>query len=107
MKSSKQKPGRRERKLVQAAIGVLLLVLVVTTGWYLTSRRFENWVRGKVVAELEDITGGKVELGSLGWKLSRLEIDIHDLTVHGLEPAGELPYAHIDHLLVRLKILSL
>jgi translocation and assembly module TamB len=107
MRAEKQKPGRRERKLVQFIVGVCLLVLVMTAGWYLTSRRFENWVRGKVVAELQDVTGGRVELGSLEWKLSRLEIDIHDLTVHGLEPAGELPYAHVDHLVVRLKILSL
>jgi translocation and assembly module TamB len=107
MKPKKQKPGRRERKLVQSAIGVLLLALVVTTAWYLTSQRFENWVRARVVAELHAISGGRVELGSLHWKLSKLEIDIHDLTVHGAEPAGELPYAHVDHLLLRLKIFSL
>ncbi|HLQ50048.1 MAG TPA: translocation/assembly module TamB domain-containing protein, partial [Terriglobales bacterium] len=107
MRSKSQKPGRRERKLVQLGAGVLLLALVITTGWYLTSRRFENWVRLKVIAELQDITGGRVELGSLHWQFSRLEIDIHDLTIHGLEPAGELPYAHVDHLLVHLKILSL
>ena len=107
MKKDRQSPGRRERKLVQLGAAVLLLALVISAGWYLTSPRFENWVRLNVIAELENITGGRVELGSLHWSLWRLEIDIHDLTVHGLEPAGEAPYAHVDHLLVRLKILSL
>ena len=107
MKKDRQSPGRRERKLVQLGAGVLLLALTISAGWYLTSQRFENWVRRNVIAELESTTGGRVEMGSFHWNLWRLEIDIHDLTVHGLEPAGEAPYAHVDHLLVRLKILSL
>jgi translocation and assembly module TamB len=107
LKKDRQSPGRRERKLVQLGIGVLLLALVISAAWYLTSQRFENWVRGNVIAEMENITGGRVEIGSFHWSLWRLEIDLHDLTVHGLEPAGEAPYAHVDHLLVRLKILSL
>lgn len=107
MRRKPETPGRRERKLVQLGAGVLLLLLVISAGWYLTSRRFENWMRLKVIAELQAVTGGRVEMGSLHWSLTRLEIDIHNLTVHGLEPVGETPYAHVDHLVLRLKILAL
>jgi len=107
LKKDRQSPGRRERKLVQLGAGVLLFALVISAGWYFTSQRFENRVRQSVITELENITGGRVELGSLHWSLWRFEIDIRDLTVHGLEPASEAPYVHVDHLLVRLKILSL
>ena len=40
------------------------------------------------------------------WNLAKLEFDVHDVTIHGTEAAGEIPYAHADHLLIRLKVLS-
>src|SRR5208282_3439551 len=46
-------------------------------------------------------------LKSFHWKLSKLEFEARDLTIHGLESADQVPYAHVDRLLVRLKILSL
>lgn len=107
MSAKSEIPGRRERKLVQLGVGVLLLVLVISAGWYLTSRHFETWIRFKVIAELEADTGGRVEMRSLRWSLSRLEIDLRDLTIHGLELANQPPYVHIDHLVLRLKVLSL
>ena len=63
-------------------------------------------VRDRVVAELEKATGGTVELQSLHWNLSKLEIEGKGLTIHGLEPAAEFPLAHVDRLYVRLHIVS-
>ena len=101
-------PARRKCKAARnAAIGMAVLVLLLLAGWYLTSARFQENMRRKLVAQLEQMTGGRVELGSFRWSLSRLEFEARDLTIHGLEAAGEAPYAHVDRLLVRLKILSL
>ncbi|HEX7961178.1 MAG TPA: translocation/assembly module TamB domain-containing protein [Terriglobales bacterium] len=97
---------RRKRRL-RLSIGLALFALFLGTGLYLTSDSFRERIRVKVVRELEAITGGRVELGSLGWNLSRLQIDIRNLTIHGLEAPNEIPYFHADHLLVRAKILSL
>jgi translocation and assembly module TamB len=91
----------------QAFIGVLLLVAAIWAGLYFSSDRFQDRVRRRVVSTLEDVTGGRVELESFTWNLSRLEFEAHNLTIHGLEPEGEQPYAHIDRLLARMKILSL
>src|SRR5207302_844194 len=97
---TKRAPIRRR----QLAIGLVLLTIVIASGIYLSSDRFAERMRRKVIATLEDVTGGRVELHSFRWNLSRLEFEARDLTIHGLEPAGQIPYAHVDHLLVRLKI---
>ena len=52
------------------------------------------------------MTGGKVEIESLAWKLSTLQIEVRGLTIHGLESANEAPYAHVDRIDLNVKILS-
>jgi translocation and assembly module TamB len=101
-------PGRRWRvKKWQAVIGVTLLVAAIAAALYLNSDAFQERIRRRVVAELENITGGEVELRSFSWNLSQLQFVIDDLTIHGLESKDEVPYAHVDRLEVRLKIFSI
>lgn len=95
------------RKTVELVIGITLLVLVVSAGWYLTSPRFNQYVRHRIIAELETFTGGSVEIRDLRWNLSQLTFDLRDITIHGREAAGQQPFAHIDELHVRAKIISL
>jgi translocation and assembly module TamB len=86
---------------------VLLLVLVVAgLMFYASTPHFANIVRQKVVTVLEDATGGRVEIQSLRWNLRHLAVEVDGLTIHGLESPSELPYAHVDHLYARAKILS-
>src|SRR5215471_1933963 len=85
----------------------LFAILVVAIAWFLTSPAFQEIVRYRVVAELEKATGGSVELQSLTWNVSKLEIEAKGLTIHGLEPVTELPLAHADRLYMRLHIISL
>lgn len=94
-------------KPLQTGIGVALLVLVIATGLYVNSDAFRERVRARIVATLEEMTGGRVELQQFAWNLSRLEFEVKGLTIHGLEGPEEVPYAHIDRLFVRLKIISL
>ncbi len=47
---------------IEAAIGVVLLATAVALAWYLRSPGFEDFVRRKLVATLEDATGGRVDL---------------------------------------------
>ncbi len=89
-----------------AVMAGLFAVLVVAIVWFLGSPAFEEIVRGRVVAELQKASGGKVELQSLHWNVKRLEIEANDLTVRGLEPAGDVPLAHADRLFLRLRVVS-
>src|ERR1700742_2186074 len=90
--------------------GALVLLLLVVVGgllFYASSQHSANNVRQRVISVLEDATGGRVEIKSLTWNLRHLAVEVDDLTIHGLEGAGELPYAHVDRLYARAKILSL
>jgi translocation and assembly module TamB len=98
------KPRNRKR---QAIVGAFLLSVIIALGLYLSSDNFSNRVRLKVIADLEEITGGRVELKNFRWNLSKLQFEADDLTIHGLEPVGEVPYAHADHLAIQIKIISL
>ena len=96
----------RHRLIVHASIGVAILLAFVAAGWYFTSPAFKERVRARVTSELQRVTGGRVEIGSFEWNLSELQFDARDITIHGLEAPGQLPYAHINHVLLRLKIIS-
>jgi len=98
--------GSHTRLWIGAAIGVVLLAIIGAIAWYLRSPRFEDVVRRKVIAKLEDATGGRVNLRSFHWKLKTLEFEADDLTIHGREGPDQLPYAHADRAHVRLRILS-
>lgn len=98
-------PRKRRFRWPLAILSVLLLVLV-GLALYINSDSFRETVRSRVVAELERVTGGKVELESFTWKLSELRVDARGLAIHGLEGPSEEPYVRIDHVSLRLKIIS-
>lgn len=98
---------RRTAKIVGIALAAALLVAAIAGLLYVNSASFQGRVRQMVVSELELLTGGRVEIGSLAWSLTRVQFEIHDVTVHGLEGPGEPPYIHTDRLFVRAKIVSL
>lgn len=107
MAAENRNPRFSRRTLLHGLVGVGLLAVFIGTGLYLTGAGFREVVRRKVVAELELVTGGAVEMRQFRWNLSRLAFEADDLTIHGLEPGAAAPYAHVDQLRVRLKILSL
>ncbi|MBV9572670.1 MAG: translocation/assembly module TamB domain-containing protein [Acidobacteriales bacterium] len=90
--------------LLLALVGALTLAGLV---WFLNTQSFQLMARRRVVAVLEGMSGGKVEIGAFQVRPFRLQIEIGNLTIHGNEPSGEIPYAHIDHVSARLKLISL
>ncbi|HTK94292.1 MAG TPA: hypothetical protein VL382_01525, partial [Terriglobales bacterium] len=95
------------RRIVRAAlIGFALLAIIITAGLYLTSNSFQSTVRKRLVAELERVTGARVEIRHFRWNVSKLEVEADDVTLHGLEGPEDVPYAHADRLYARAKILS-
>ncbi|MGE5204366.1 MAG: translocation/assembly module TamB domain-containing protein [Chlamydiota bacterium] len=98
--------GKRNRILLPATVGILILAAFLAAAWYLTSPRFQQLVRARVIAQLQRSTGGRVELGAFQWNLSRLQFEARNLTIHGREGPGELPFFHADRVLVRMRIAS-
>jgi translocation and assembly module TamB len=101
-------PATKPRKLrrVLTILVLLCIVLLVGLGIYLNSDSFRETVRLRVLAELRQMTGGQVELQSFTWKLSSLEFEARNVTIHGREAAGEVPYAHADRIVVDVKVIS-
>ena len=102
-------PERKRRVWLRVLIGVVVLILLVVGAitWYLSTPQFENLVREKLIATLEKATGGSVELSAFRWSVRSLAFEADGLTIHGLEAANEVPYAHVDRIYVRVKIVSI
>src|SRR5579862_3159499 len=77
------------------------LILISGLAWYATTPSFQLMVRRRLVTELERVTGGRVELGGFHTVPFRFEVDVRDLTLHGREGPGEVPYFHVDRLIAR------
>jgi translocation and assembly module TamB len=88
------------------AAGAGLLCLLAGL-WYVTTDSFQNLVRRRMVAEVERITGGRVEIGSIHTVPFHAQVEVRDITVHGREAATEVPLAHVDRLVARVKIVSI
>ena len=101
---------RRSRWRLVAYIGVVVLVLVAglvgALVWYASTPQFTARVHQAVVDILERATGGRVEMGAFRWSARNLTIDVDNLTIHGKEVAGEIPYFHVRHLTLNASILS-
>jgi translocation and assembly module TamB len=106
MSESGAKPRRKIWKYLLFVVfaGVLLLAVAA---WYMTTDSFQVWVRHRLVTELERITGGRVDLGSFHTIPFRLQVEVRDLTIHGLERPVEVPYARVDRVLAQIKIISI
>ncbi|HEX4427359.1 MAG TPA: translocation/assembly module TamB domain-containing protein, partial [Terriglobales bacterium] len=101
------KPRRRRiwRYLLWLTLsGALLLSCLL---WYMTTDSFQSTVRRRIVAELERITGGKAEVGSLHTIPFQFQIEARNITIHGREAATDIPYAHVDSLTAQVKVISL
>ena len=90
-------------------VGVIAVVLIAAGAavWYVHTDSFQRMVSARLVSALENITGGRVELAKLSIVPFRFRVEVHDLTIHGTEPAGEVPYAHVDRLTAEIKIISI
>ena len=91
---------------------ILLVALVaamtcVALGlWYTTTQSFQNYVRSRMVSEVERITGGRAEVGSFHVVPFRLQVEVRNITVHGTEAPNEIPLAHADSFVAQLKVIS-
>ena len=86
--------------LVWAVMAALAVAVVYESG--LVERR----IRGALISRLEQGTGTRVQMGAFHFDLWSLRIEIQNLTLHGLEAAGQPPLFHADRVDARMRILS-
>ncbi len=106
MIESVSKPRRRWWKYVFILAGVAALLAVGLT-IYINTESFQSLVRRRLVADVERITGGRAEIGSFHTIPFRLQVEVRNITVRGREATTDVPLAHADNVIGRLKITSL
>jgi translocation and assembly module TamB len=106
MTKARVKPRRRGYWQSLLMVSLAALAGLAFLLWYSSTDSFQRMVRQRLVAHLERVTGGTVELGSIHTVPFRFQVEARNLTIHGLEAAGEVPYAHVDHLVAKVEPLS-
>ena len=75
-----QETTRKPRRWIKRSIVVAIVLLcALSVKWYLQSDSFSEFVKARIVGQIEDATGGHVEIGALQWKLSVLEFDLRNV----------------------------
>lgn len=102
-------PLRRKRRwLFIAACAVLGLILAPVVFYlWANSNAAQEIVRTRMIALLEQSSGGRVEIASFHWRLLTLSAEAGGLIIHGKESPGEAPFAQVEHLSANLTVLGL
>ncbi|HEV8385856.1 MAG TPA: hypothetical protein VGQ11_13370, partial [Candidatus Acidoferrales bacterium] len=79
---------------------VVILLILVHTGW------LGGWVRRGVIAQIEKMSGGRVELKQFRFNVLALRAELDDFTLHGREAEGLPPFFHADSIVVDLRVIS-
>src|SRR5258708_12842453 len=82
---SPKKPRSRREKRIRRMILSLVLLAIIALGFYLPAT-FSERIPSHVIAELELVTGGKGEVDSLNWKLSKLQFYVNRPTPPATDP---------------------
>ena len=99
----------RSRKIIGWTLAVLALLLVaglIGGVLFLKTASFQRLAIRTIVADVNQSTGGRVDIHYFDFQLSTLTARLYDVTIHGAEAPGQPSLLHIDKLTVGLKILS-
>jgi translocation and assembly module TamB len=99
-------PKRRRWWRILLVLVGLGLVVFGCMAWYVTTNSFQAMVRRRLITEIEQITGGRVELAGFHTTPFRLRVDVRNLTIHGKEAADTAPFVHLDRLVADIHVIS-
>ncbi|HEV2398951.1 MAG TPA: translocation/assembly module TamB domain-containing protein [Candidatus Sulfotelmatobacter sp.] len=92
-------------KILLLSTCVVVLAAIVGLS-YTTTQSFQNYVRQRMVSEIERLTGGRAEVGSFHVVPFHLQVEVRNITVRGKEAPTDVPLAHADSLVAQLKVNS-
>lgn len=88
-------------------ISALLLLAAGAVVWGVKSGWLYRQAHARVVSELENVTGGRVELGAFDFDWRAWRVHVRELVIHGLEAPGQPPFVRVRRADIGLKLTSL
>jgi translocation and assembly module TamB len=85
-----------------SCVGLVVLCLAVLL-FLVRTQSFKNTLRSYLIQSLQEDTGGRVELGSIGIDWRTLTVTVRGLVVHGTEPAGSPPLLRVESARIGLR----
>ncbi len=73
----------------------------------LQSTWFKNKVRERIIGQIEEVSGGRIELGSFDYDWRTITAEFRGLVVRGTEPGSAQPLFQADRVSVGLKVISI
>ncbi len=98
--------GPRIALYVLAGLGGLILVAIIAALITIQTPWFRDQVRQRIVYELENATGGQVELRGFSFDWRALRAAVNGLVIRGTEAPGQPPLFRAESIEVVLKIVS-
>lgn len=89
---------------VAAGLVALILLALLATLIVIRTEWFRSRARQEIISATEDSTGGRVEIGSLGFDASHLRAMIGDFVIHGREPAGVTPLLRVHSIVAEIRL---
>jgi translocation and assembly module TamB len=100
----------RTRHLVkQGFVASVLLVFICALAGLLSVRSgwFREQVRQRIIAEVENATGGRVEVGNFSFKWETLVATVSPFILHGTEAPSDPPLLRVESVSLGLRIISM
>lgn len=99
--------GRAKGLVIAAGAVCALLILLCASALYtLQTTWFRNKIKEKIIAAVEQVSGGRVEIQSFDYHWSTLTADFSDFVVHGTENISARPLFEADRVSVGLRVVS-
>lgn len=90
-----------------AALAALAALLCAAAVVVIRSQWFRQWLRERIVREIETVTGGRAELAGFHFDPRRMEVRVTGFVLHGREDPAEPPLFRAAAIRAKLKLLSL
>jgi len=91
---------------IAGIVGLIVVVLGTTVLLVKYNYGFRQHILTKVASIVEDSTGARLQVRDFDLHLSKLSLDLYDITLHGMESNAAEPLLKADHANVGIKILS-
>lgn len=99
-------PAKRIRRLLWASLALAALLGVARLYRYASGGELAEYIRQRIIAEVERASGGRAEVGRFTFTFPQLTVAVEDFTLHGKEPAGDPPLLRVKRVEADIRVLS-